>query len=87
MDSLAPAQNIATQMEKACLTKVQQTELVEEGVEPELQTISKAICPLQCSGHGECSNGICQCDEGKHYTQISIHISVFFFISCHFHAI
>ncbi len=52
-------------MEDMCLSKIQEVEVIQdEDVDSELQAVTKAICPSQCSRNGDCINGVCQCHQG-----------------------
>ncbi len=65
-DDFLPSEGIASIMEETCLGRVQQTEVVVEGETSQQEEIDNAICPGQCSGHGDCIQGTCSCHTGNH---------------------
>ena len=53
-------------MEELCVTEAFAVEK-NNNTDPVLivKEIEQNICPSQCSGHGECQNSLCTCDEGN----------------------
>ena len=48
-----------------------------------LQLILYEVCPNQCSGHGQCGNSVCTCDEGTHCTEMNIGKTTLDFVHNH----
>ncbi len=64
-------------MEERCLGQIEETDVVEEGETSQVQLVAEVICPGQCSGHGTCNQGTCQCDQGKN--SLFVHTLVILF--------
>ena len=71
-DDLLPSKSIASIMEERCLGKIQETEVVVEGQTSQRQEVISAICPGQCSGHGTCNQGTCNCEQGNMFCHFTI---------------
>ena len=75
-DDLSSANNIEGVMETLCIFEVtvsqnfSQNNLVKDNetgllVPEEAEALKEMVCPNQCSGQGNCTQGICSCDNGN----------------------
>ncbi len=85
-DIQASVSAIATEVQEICRSFILATEAnpTNEGTPDDpvlvLEELERLVCPGECSGNGQCQDGICQCDAGKcfqccwHYLNFTVRI-------------
>ena len=77
IDDFEVASGIPSYLEEVCVSEAQYNAtltnedlILNNGTEgtilpKDVQDLLNQVCPNQCSGHGNCSDGICICDTGR----------------------